>query len=149
MQAVLVNGHKNGKTLENRLWSPDLLQQSSEPSSEEVKVPIDGGGDAWIEMLKNALEPGMEEVQIVLKLGEDGKWIETMRGHPSDTKFTPEADGESDQELGWLQMSTKRTYQPSVIVRKRRHGFLARLRSVGGRRIISRRKLKGRRKLTA
>ncbi|KAA1473884.1 hypothetical protein DENSPDRAFT_840414 [Dentipellis sp. KUC8613] len=39
-------------------------------------------------------------------------------------------------------------YQPSQRVRKRRHGFLARKRSVGGRKILVRRKAKQRRFLT-
>ncbi|TFY72924.1 hypothetical protein EVG20_g70 [Dentipellis fragilis] len=39
-------------------------------------------------------------------------------------------------------------YQPSQRVRKRRHGFLARKRSVGGRKILARRKAKQRRFLT-
>ncbi|MGB0844351.1 MAG: 50S ribosomal protein L34 [Alphaproteobacteria bacterium] len=43
----------------------------------------------------------------------------------------------------------KRTFQPSVIKRKRRHGFRARKATVGGRRILAARRSKGRSKLSA
>ncbi|HJD57501.1 MAG: 50S ribosomal protein L34 [Rickettsia endosymbiont of Culicoides impunctatus] len=43
----------------------------------------------------------------------------------------------------------KRTFQPSNLVRKRRHGFKARMATVGGREILRKRRAKGRKKLSA
>ncbi|HTO41582.1 MAG TPA: 50S ribosomal protein L34 [Rhizomicrobium sp.] len=43
----------------------------------------------------------------------------------------------------------KRPYQPSKIVRARRHGFRARMATAAGRKIINRRRTHGRKKLSA
>jgi large subunit ribosomal protein L34 len=48
------------------------------------------------------------------------------------------------QEFVW---HVKRTFQPSVIRKKRKMGFLVRQRTVGGRRILDRRRAKGRARL--
>lgn len=69
-------------------------------------------------------------------------FIQPSTIYPTSASATPGAGSLA----GWIQTrgAKRDTYNPSQIVRKRRHGLLARMRSRTGRKMLARRKAKGR-----
>lgn len=93
-----------------------------------------------------ATAPEVRAAEVLAAWGQEPRLVDLPQVSKADNMLAPSADAEEGQE-GVEKLTIKRTYQPSTIKRKRKHGFLYRSKTRLGKKILKRRQEKGRSRL--
>ena len=163
LSSLAARGGTPGKTppTPNIFWWPHLAEVSTRPtivSPSEISWSEDDEEEsemlqALLAEIDRAPNPNTDggivdissELTLEFDLPADFGHLEEVRAPEAHTPDQPQAP---PAPKSWIHAMPKRTWQPNRLKRARSHGFLKRMSTKAGRRILERRRAKARRRIS-